>query len=195
MEAGWYDAGEEEEGHGEEEEGDNAEEEDMQDGGEYMNGGYEDEEADIDDPAPTVRKTRKKGTKGKRSKTKEDKCLCEAWKLVINDSIIASNQTYGRYWKRVETQFHETMWYCDYAKVPMDRKWNAMSHQWWVIQAKCNNFHDDLEQIQRRKESGKTVKDMLTDATMLFRENNDHKDFKFMHCFVKLQTYKKWEST
>ena len=36
---------------------------------------------------------------------------------------------------------------------------------------------------------------MLTDVTTLYRENNDHKDFKFMHCFMKLQNNKKWEST
>ena len=80
------------------------------------------------------------------------------------------------------------MWYGEYAKVPMDCNWNAMSHRWRAIQAERNKFHGDLEQIQRRKESGKTV---LTDATTLYRENNDHKDFKFMHCLVKLQNNKK----
>ena len=60
---------------------------------------------------------------------KEDECLCDAWKLFMNDSIVGSNQTYERYWKRVEKQFHELMWYGDYAKVPMDRNWNTMSHR------------------------------------------------------------------
>ena len=49
--------------------------------------------------------------------------------------------------------------------------------------------------MQRRKASSETVRDMLTDGTTLFRENNDHKDFKFIHCFVKLQLNNKWERT
>ena len=39
------------------------------------------------------------------------------------------------------------------------------------------------------------MKDILTDATKLFPENNDHMEFKFMYCFVKLQDNKKWERT
>ena len=84
------------------EEGGDEEEED-EDGVDDAEGGDKDEEADGNDvEALAVWKIRKKGTKGKRWKTKEDECLVGAWKLVINDSIFGSNQTYGRYWKRDE---------------------------------------------------------------------------------------------
>ena len=94
---------------------------------------------DVETGTTTRRKTRKtETTTCKRWKTKEDECLVDAWKLVTNDSIVGSNQTYGRYWKRVKEQLHETMIYGDYAKVTMDHNWNVMSHRWRTIQAECN---------------------------------------------------------
>ena len=71
----------------EEEEDDDAGEDDLE---------AEEAEVEVQDVETGTRKvikTRKKGTKGKRWRTIEDECLCDAWKLVTNDSIVGSNQT------------------------------------------------------------------------------------------------------
>ena len=63
---------------------------------------------DVETRTTKVVITRKKGTKAKRWRTIEDECLCDSWKLVTNDSKVGANQTFGRYWKRIHDQFHET---------------------------------------------------------------------------------------
>ena len=64
-EAGWYSEEEHIDG-----------EEDMEGSDGDVGGGG------VDVEAPKVRKTRKKGTKGKRWNTKEDECLCDGYELV-----------------------------------------------------------------------------------------------------------------
>ena len=70
--------------------------------------------------------------------------MCDSWKLVTNDSKVGANQTFGRYWKRIHDQFHETKKFGEYCKVHMDRNAGAMSHRLTHIQDKCNAFHGAL---------------------------------------------------
>ena len=88
----------------EEEDDEDSEEDDL----EAKEAEAEVEVQDLETGTTKVVKTRKKGTKGKRWRTIEDEYLCDAWKLVTNDSKVGANQTFGRYWKRIHDQFHET---------------------------------------------------------------------------------------
>ena len=116
----------------------------------------------VDLDTGNVSKKKGSGSRGPKWKTLEDECLCDAWAAVILDPITGTNQTAGKYYKRIFDQFNERKRYGEYASIFMSCTESALSHRWATIKKGCNKFHGYLETAIRRKESGKTMVDYVS---------------------------------
>ncbi|KAK1684066.1 hypothetical protein QYE76_044914 [Lolium multiflorum] len=198
-------AGAEEEGGSEDEEDDEEEEVEDEDDDEDEEGGEEEDEEGAGDndlvevDADGVKKKKKKasGTRGPKWTVLEDLCLCESWATMSHDSIIGTNQKYGKYWARIKAEFDERkLINNDYNKVTMKRSQKAMSTRWAIIQASVNSFHGYHHDLVMRADSGADVSQMFDRAMEVYRRNSDgHKSFALMHCYSKLKVNEKWRLT
>jgi hypothetical protein len=109
-------------------------------------------------------------------------------------SIIAPNQCYKSYWKRIKTKFHERKLIIVECRV-MKHNQKAMSSPWVIIQGIFNTFHGYVENIRSSQESGVNAKLQLDLALDMYRSNNKGNGFHLMHCFTKLKTCEKWRLT
>ena len=116
----------------------------------------------VDIDTGNVTKKKGSGIRGPKWKTLEDECLCDAWAAVSLDPITGTNQTAGKYYKRIFDQFNERKRYGEYASIFMSRTESALSHRLAAIKKGCNKFHGFLEAIIRRKERGKTMVDFVS---------------------------------
>jgi hypothetical protein len=92
----------------------------------------------------------------------EDEGLIESWKAVSLDPITGANQTLGKYYARILDEFNERRHIGENALIQMNRNEGAISHRWSVIKTVCNKFHGNLETVRNRKQSGKSVMDLVS---------------------------------
>ncbi|KAK1693647.1 hypothetical protein QYE76_010344, partial [Lolium multiflorum] len=160
-------------------------------------GAGEDDLVEVDADGVRTKKKKASGTRGPKWTPLEDQCLCESWATVSHDSIIGTNQKYGKYWARIKAEFDERkLINSDYNKVTIKRRQKAMSTPWVIIQASVNMFHGFHHEIETRGESGVDISQMFDKAMDMYRRNSDgHKSFTLTHCYSKLKLNHKWRLT
>ncbi|XP_020193119.1 uncharacterized protein [Aegilops tauschii subsp. strangulata] len=138
-----------------------------------LNGEEEPEEEEEEESVPAPARKGKKKKKGAartgepriKWASKEDECLAEAWKVVCLDPIIGTNQSIDTYWDRIKAEFDERKLIDPYFKgVHMQRGSKAMPNHWGLIQKVCNKWHEIVEEIAARPESGASVEDHVCHA-------------------------------
>jgi hypothetical protein len=87
--------------------------------------------------------------------------LCEAWKIVILDPIIGSNQKSNMYSKRIKDRIDKKKCFGEFTTMNLELNDLTISHMWKVIQDVCIKFLGNLELVHERPKNGKNMEDQV----------------------------------
>ena len=111
------------------------------------------QEFPIEDASSPVRKSQKRST---NYSEKEDEALVLAWQNISLDAVHGNEQSRATYWKRIHAYFNE------HKECESDRNVSSLTHRWSTIQECVNKFVGCYEQIDRRRQSGVTLQDKVS---------------------------------
>ncbi|KAE8770023.1 putative methionyl-tRNA synthetase [Hordeum vulgare] len=130
--------------------------------------GKEEEQEEVEpEPVPRRRGKKKRASNGKptepcvKSTSKEDECLAEAWKTLVDP---------------------------DFANIHMDCDDKAMANHWATIQMACNKWHGIVEEVDARPKSGTNVEGQMVRMFSMYRQDNSDQEFKFLHVFSRIES-------
>lgn len=156
--------------------------------GQFESVDHSQEVASQEEVQETVQETGKGNQRRSKNFTiQEDEQLVKAWLNVSLDPVKGVDQSRDTYWKRIHAYFHA---HKDFSS---DRTEGSLLNRWSGILRDVNLFAGCLSKIEGRNQSGATIDDKQADALKMFiREDKQHRQFPYMHCWKLLKDQPKW---
>ncbi|KAG0525033.1 hypothetical protein BDA96_06G020600 [Sorghum bicolor] len=137
------------------------------------------------DEVQTIGKRNQRRTKN--FTVEEDEQLVKAWLNVSLDRVKGVDQPHTTYWERIHAYFHV---HKDFSS---DRTQGSLMNRWSGIQHDVNLFAGCLSKTECENQSGVSIDDKQADALKMFiREDRQHRQFSYMHCWKILKDQTKW---
>lgn len=150
------------------------------------------QDTDLNPNIPAVSGTRKQTSRGKNWSSVEDEALCMAWLDVSQDPIISVDQKADTFYERVFASFSTV---CKEKRLLIDpdtRGPTSLKARWSIILRSVNKFCGFYAQVRSRNQSGTTLSDQLTEALVLYKEDQKT-NFQLMHAYRILESAPKWK--
>ncbi|KAE8774120.1 putative methionyl-tRNA synthetase [Hordeum vulgare] len=80
----------------------------------------------------------------------------------------------------------------DFVHIHMDCSEKAMLNHCSAIQTACNKWHGIVEEVAACPESGANVEGQMVRMFAMYRADNEDQEFKFLHVFSRIESFKKW---
>jgi hypothetical protein len=89
----------------------------------------------------------------------EDATLWRAWAAVGMDAVSGTDQTWKRYWQRIEDKFHNLM---PRVRHPVDHPYRSLQGRWDAIKPACSRWAAAMDQVVSNPPRGATVDEYVS---------------------------------
>jgi len=107
---------------------------------------------------------------------------------VSGDAVVGTNQKMKSFWKRVERIYNDSG-----EPGVVERNDESLKGRWRRTLPSVNQWVGCFDQAVRRKRSGYNEDDVIHEAHIIYERTHNAK-FQFMHVWLLLRRYPKWES-